>query len=135
VFVVWEPILLTDIVRPTTRVLARVADARAAQVWDPRQVIAKYLKQSAAAPQMKPECCDNEGIWWDLIAVYAPGAVWEERIPAAAFLNGPVIRVAGQASDVIGRLAGRGATAEARGREVAAIFDSLAVPARRRTSR
>ena len=107
-FVVWEPILPTDVARPSTRVLGRVPDARATQVWDPQQLIAKHLQQSAAPPQMQPECCDDEGVWWDLIAVYAPGPLWEERIPEATYINGTVVRAADEASDAIRVLAGGG---------------------------
>src|SRR5262245_52211489 len=92
-------------VRPTTRVLARVTDYRATQVWDPRQLIAKHMKQSATTRQMQPECCEEEGIWWDLVAVYAPGTLWEHTMPAAAYMNGTVAQVSGQASEAIGALA------------------------------
>jgi hypothetical protein len=102
--VVWEPIIATDVVRPTSNVLGRVRDLRATQVWDPRQLIAKHMKQSAS-PQMQPECCDEEGIWWDLIAVYPPGALWEGRLPAAAYINGTVVDVSAHVADVIGKLA------------------------------
>jgi hypothetical protein len=47
-----------------------------------------------------------EGVWWDLVAVYAPGLLWKEHIPAATYINGTVVRVSGQASDVIEALAG-----------------------------
>ena len=119
--VVWEPILPIDVVRPTTGVLARVTDSRATQVWDPRQLIAKHMKGSAAPTQMQPECCEDDGIWWDLIAVYAPGPTWEHQFPAAAYVSGPVVQVINRAADAIralaeGRAAGMFSPVNARSR-------------------
>jgi hypothetical protein len=34
IFVIWEPVLPTDFVAPSTAALARIPDARAAQYWD-----------------------------------------------------------------------------------------------------
>ena len=40
VFVVWEPILVTDWQRPSASVLGRIPDARAIQYWDPSHLLA-----------------------------------------------------------------------------------------------
>jgi hypothetical protein len=103
-FVVWEPILPTDIIRPTTLALSRVSDARAKQLWDPGQLIAKRMKQDAAPPQPEPACCEDEGVWWDLIAVYPRGVLWEERLPPAVYLNGTVAEQGDAAAEVIAKL-------------------------------
>jgi hypothetical protein len=36
---------------------------------------------------------DRQGIVWDYIAVYPPGAVWEDGPPEALYHGGPVVRV------------------------------------------
>jgi hypothetical protein len=35
----------------------------------------------------------RSGVLWDLAAVYRPGAVWRESLPAAVFFDGPVANV------------------------------------------
>ena len=93
VFVVWEPILPTDLAPPITAVLSRASDLRVQQYWDPNHLVAKQLAADARAPQPEPECCDRSGILWDLAAVYPPGSLWADRLPSATFFNGPVVDV------------------------------------------
>jgi hypothetical protein len=85
--------LATDWMRPGTTVLARLADRRAAQYWDPAHLLARKLSDDARAPQPEPKCCRRNGILWDLAAVYPPGAIWQDTIPPAVFFNGAVSRV------------------------------------------
>jgi hypothetical protein len=85
--------LFTDWMRPTTPVLARLHDTRAAQFWDAGHALARRLSDDARAPQPEPVCCRSNGVLWDLAAVYPPGAHWEGRMPPAVFFNGPVVRV------------------------------------------
>lgn len=93
VFVVWEPILPSDFMAPATSVLRRVSDPRARHYWDRHHVLAKRMKQDARAPQPAPSCCEQEGILWDLAAVYPKGARWEETLPPALLFDGPVVRI------------------------------------------
>jgi hypothetical protein len=90
-FVIWEPILSTDWSGPSTGVLARVFDRRAAQYWDREQLVAKQMATHRDQPE--PDCCVRDGVLWDLAAVYARGARWTDRIPAAAFIDGPVVKI------------------------------------------
>jgi hypothetical protein len=90
-FVVWEPILSTDWASPSTGVLARVFDRRAAQYWDREQLVAKQMATHEDQPE--PECCLRDGILWDLAAVYARGARWTDRIPSAVYVDGPVVEI------------------------------------------
>ena len=92
VFAVWEPILLTDWRRPVSSALGRLSDARVAQFWDPRHVIAKRMARDARAPQPKQHCCERDGNLWDLAAVYPPGATWTASLPTAVVFDGPVVR-------------------------------------------
>ena len=92
VFVVWEPILASDFMAPTTGALRRISDARARHYWDEDHVLAKVMKRDARSPQPNEECCENDGVLWDLVAIYPPGARWEARMPPAMMFDGPVYR-------------------------------------------
>ena len=92
VYAVWEPILLTDWRRPVSGALARLADARVQQFWDPEHVLAKRMARDAHAPQPDQQCCERDGILWDLAAAYRPGAVWNAALPPAVVFNGPIVR-------------------------------------------
>jgi hypothetical protein len=90
---VWEPMLITDWGRPLTLVLGRLPDARVRQFWDGTHLVARQIRADARPPQPEPECCDDSGILWDMVAVYPKGAVWGDRLPPAVFVNGPVIDI------------------------------------------
>lgn len=92
-FAVWEPILPTDAGAPVTGTLARLADGRVRQFYDPGHLVATRLAADAREPQPSPGCCRRDGILWDLLAIYRPGATWDERVPAAAVFDGPVVAV------------------------------------------
>jgi len=92
VFAVWEPILPTDWMPPTTGTLSRLADPRIMQFWDKGHMLARIMAESQAN-QPQPDCCSREGTLWDLMAVYPTGAQWRETLPPASVFNGPVVRV------------------------------------------
>jgi hypothetical protein len=92
VFAVWEPILPTDWIPPTTGALGRLSDRRVKQFWDKDHTLAKAMAGSRAG-QSGPECCKRSGTLWDLIAVYPAGAEWGDTLPHADVFNGPVVRV------------------------------------------
>ena len=92
-FVVWEPILSTDWSPPSTFAMHLIRDVRARQYWDPDHVVSKRLAADRRAPQPEEECCERSGILWDLVAVYPPGATWNDRMPTAVLFNGPVVDV------------------------------------------
>ncbi len=105
VLVVWQAILETDWTRPGAGILRRVHDRRARQYWDadnifPRK-LAEKLRSDAAHPQ--PRCCEtDDGIPWDLVAVYPVGVRWDDALPAAAFIDGPVWRVKRDLAEALG---------------------------------
>jgi len=90
-FAVWEPILVTDWKKPGASVAKRIADTRARQFWDKEHLVARQLAKDARAPQPQPDCCNRAGILWDLVAVYAPDAVWTDTMPPATLFQGPVV--------------------------------------------
>lgn len=81
--------------------LGRISDARAVQFWDEDRVLADRLAHDARDPQPKPDCCEHDGVLWDLAAVYPKGARWEERLPVASVFDGPVVRVTDQISGAL----------------------------------
>ena len=100
VLVVWLPILPTDFTAPNTSAMSRVRDGRVQQFWDPDHLVAKAIAAAAGGSQPEPDCCEQDGILWDLAAVYPKGARWEGALPPARYLNGPVMDV----KDVIGAI-------------------------------
>jgi hypothetical protein len=87
---VWQPILATDWGKPGTAVLHRLADPRVRQFWDAEHRVARALEQSSEGRTLQPGCCFQNGIWWDLMAVYPPGAQWGDTLPEPILLEGTV---------------------------------------------
>ena len=81
VFVIWEPVLPTDLAAPSTMTLKRISDMRASQYWDKEHLISKSLGER-----------DSDSVVWDYVAVYQPGKLWDKGPPEPAYSNVPVIR-------------------------------------------
>jgi hypothetical protein len=96
VYAVWEPILITDLARPISAVLHRMADPRVRQYWDRGHLLSDRMNKDARPPQPAPECCERRGYLFDVAAVYQPGATWTDRLPTATVFNGAVIDIADQ---------------------------------------
>ena len=80
VFVIWEPVLPTDLGSPSTRTLARLSDLRASQYWDKEHLVSRLLGER-----------DGSSVVWDYVAVYQPGKLWDQAPPEPAYSNVPVI--------------------------------------------
>lgn len=91
----WEPILFTDWGPPGSGALARIADPRARQFWDPQHVVSRALSRAATRrPAVQgPSCCLHDGLHWDEAVLYPSGPLWHEA-PAPVFWNGAVAHVA-----------------------------------------
>jgi hypothetical protein len=102
VFALWEPILPTDYSSPSTGVLARLSDPRVEQYWDRNHLFAEQLagrlKSDLSHPL--PSCCNRHGIEWDEVAVYDKDVHWDDQLPRAVFLDGPVVHALGFANAV-----------------------------------
>ena len=97
VLVVWEPVLPTDWTAPSTAALKRIADTRATQYWDKTRLVSQSMGEH-----------DEHSVVWDHIAVYPPGATWNQAPPEALYANTPVIDAIGSTRSAIERgLAGR----------------------------
>ena len=92
VFVIWEPVLPTDWAAPSTVTLARAPDLRVQQYWDRGRLLSKAMGEK-----------DKTSIVWDYVAVYAPGALWQDAPPPPAFEDGPVVRVTAGLTQALGQ--------------------------------
>jgi len=94
VFVVWEPVLVTDWHAPGAGAVGRVPDARVMQFWDPRRALSQEIRRAA---QSNPAGVLGERrlhgpVVWDFVAIYPAGMRWGEAFPAAQFAGAPVVR-------------------------------------------
>ena len=99
VFVIWEPVLPTDFVAPSTAALRRVPDARAAQYWDRKRALSHLLGEH-----------NRSSVVWDYIAVYAPRKLWQDVPPKPIYSDNPVRDVISGAKESINRLFAAGTT-------------------------
>jgi len=95
VFVIWEPIVFSDLTLPTDSVLQRVVDVRAGQYYDSDHLVSKALQaQMLAHGVTGREYLVKDKYVWDTMAVYAPGARWETGSGAKPdFVGAPVAYV------------------------------------------
>lgn len=97
VFVIWEPVLLTDWRAPGPNAVSRVPDPRVTQFWDPQHTLSAAIRR-AAGPDPQGVLGDHRlraRVVWDFVAVYPPGKRWDDTWPAARFAGAPVVQVAG----------------------------------------
>ena len=94
-FVIWESVLLTDWSAPSSKVLSRLHDTRAAQFWDRRLLLSREIKTAARGGSRGPlaQVSSNDGPVWDVVAVYAKGARWDSAFPEPVFADRPVVQV------------------------------------------
>ncbi len=94
-FVVWEPILITDASGPRTGALSRVKDVRAAQFWDHSHLVSSSMGGPASfGPKSGAKIhFDMKKHGWDFVGVYAPGFRWSESSSSPSFAGAPVLDV------------------------------------------
>jgi hypothetical protein len=81
VFVIWEPVLPTDLAAPSTMTLKRLSDLRVSQYWDKEHLVSKAMGET-----------DGASVVWDYIAVYQPGRMWEQSSPEPVYSRAPVVK-------------------------------------------
>ena len=94
---VWEPVLPTDFVAPSTVALARIPDARVAQYWDSKRTLSHLLGER-----------NRSTVLWDYIAVYPPGTLWQDAPPKPVYSDHPVCDVIGGAKESMQSLLANG---------------------------
>ena len=82
VFVIWEPVLPSDLFAPSTSSLKRISDGRVAQYWDKQRLVSHTMGET-----------DHNSIVWDYVAVYEPGKLWDKAPPEPAYSGNPVVDV------------------------------------------
>ena len=90
VFVAWEPILLSDWLRPKDDTLVgKIEDPRASHFWDPGKVLSHAI---LAAPWIRKHAAPTgfRGEVWDWIACYPRGARWDVVFPEPTLQRFPV---------------------------------------------
>jgi len=98
VFVVWEPILVTDSIGVKPVALARVSDCRAVQFWDKSHQLSTHMGGPASfGPKSGAKILfDMDEYVWDFVAVYAPGFRCKDSSQSPAFAGAPVVKVIGE---------------------------------------
>src|SRR5215470_14578696 len=95
VFIVWEPVVATDLAPPTSAVLARASDPRVSQYWDRSKALSKSLQRAAAdAWRGFPIAGDlrEAGVVWDYVLVFPTGGEWSDAGPPTPdFAGGTVV--------------------------------------------
>ncbi len=91
VFVIWEPVLPTDLAAPSSMTLKRINDSRASQFWDKEHLVSKAIGE-------------EDGVVWDYVAVYPPGKLWEKNPPEPVYSHAPVVRAINDTSEAIRKL-------------------------------
>ena len=81
VFVIWEPVLATDLTAPSTITLRRIHDQRVKQYWDSNRALSHAMGEH-----------DRPSVVWDYIAVYKPEQIWTDAPPHPDFTGSPVVR-------------------------------------------
>lgn len=95
VFIVWEPILPTDIAGVKTAALSRIPDSRAVQFWDKEHILSQRMGGPAGfGPKTGSKIFfDMDDVIWDFVAIYMPGFRWKDSGQSPAFAGAPVVKV------------------------------------------
>jgi hypothetical protein len=93
VFVVWEPVIVTDVLPPGTTTLARIPDPRVAQFWDRKKVLSDAIVAEVVKDPslLEREKFDKRSIAWDVVALYPAGVRWDGAFPKPAEYGFPVV--------------------------------------------
>ncbi len=92
VFAVWEPVMEND-PPPTSHMLSNLEDPRVHQLWDPTHIMSDEMRAAELAyPSSPPQARTRtkslpDGIMYDTLVVFAPGARWKTTLPVADYLE------------------------------------------------
>ena len=102
----WEPVLVTDWRSPRGYALERISDPRARQYWDEQHRFSSVLRQQFESDggHPRPECCMTDGVVWDVAALYPADVRWDESLPPAVYLSGPVLHVSDDLEKAVKKL-------------------------------
>lgn len=107
VFVVWEPVIVSDVGPPPTSVLSLVLDPRAVQFWDASRSLSKSMVAARENTWLVPEGEPPPSpgmIIWDFVAVFPPGAFWRSHEPPTSHCDPVVDCIEKIRTDVLARV-------------------------------
>ncbi len=97
VFVVWEPVLVSDLAPPTTTVLGLIHDSRAEQYWDRELSLSKDLLRTALSDPRRYDIAEElapDALIWDVVALFPPRALWDRDVPVPVYYGHTVLESA-----------------------------------------
>jgi hypothetical protein len=83
--------LYTDWTAPTTSVLSRLHDRRAAQYWDRKLLLSRKIKEAAEPAHGLSAVAAQAKVVWDVVMIYPKGIRWEGTFPSPTFADRPVV--------------------------------------------
>ena len=96
VFVIWEPIIFSDLALPSDSTLQRLPDSRAAQFYDGKHLVSQALRSQMLAQGVTgQDYYVKDEYVWDAAAVYPPGTRWQPgEGPKPGFVGAPIVEEA-----------------------------------------
>ena len=99
---IWEKVLLSDFRAPSPAIVLRLHDPRVSQYWDKGRLLSRAMGEK-----------DRSTMVWDYVAIYQPGASWEEAPPKPVYHGYPVEESAGEFHQALRKMLGERAAAAA----------------------
>jgi hypothetical protein len=101
VIVVWESVPSSGLpeAAPTPKELALLSHTPVRQIWDPNHLLSRALYDTHQAHPDGPAQASlrtdkrEDGILYDTVVLFAPGARWEQTLPSPIYLDGGVSAV------------------------------------------
>ena len=92
-FIVWEPVLATDVGPPSVQVLSQLKDSRAEQWWDKGKLLSsRVLAEARAGVPVFASFQGEQKAAWDLVGVYPPGSKWQAlALPTPVYCGNPLV--------------------------------------------
>ncbi len=106
VFVVWEPVIWSDIAPPTSAALRLVDDSRAIQYWDGARALSDEILRTIRNDPARfgfDEAPSEDFVVWDVVAVFPKGSRWDASPPAPLYQGAPVASAIGEARQALAR--------------------------------
>ena len=108
-FVVWEPVLWTDLGPPSTRRLASIPDTRVGQYWDPKRLVSDWVTSSSWAAKVgiftHGDESSGRAMAWDVILLIPRGSCGRGGLPEPEFHGDPVVTTIREAQEHLRALA------------------------------
>ena len=92
--VIWEPVILSDRRPPGRSVTQPIATLPAQRFWDGNLLASKSVVRTALKhPEQLPAGVhiDESFIVWDIVALWPPGARWDDDMPLPEWFDSTVV--------------------------------------------